>query len=69
MSNKRQRREHDLKTTRKALQRSLVRLRSKGYFEMCAAEEYLLGEVTRGLKSLEARENPHSDRPKRGKRK
>lgn len=67
MSNKQ--RKFDLKTTRKALQRSLVRLRAKGYHEMCAAEEFLLGEVTRDLKTLEARENPHSDRPKRGKRK
>lgn len=42
----------DLKITRKALSRSLVRLRQKGYFEMGRAEEFLLGEIANDLKAL-----------------
>ena len=41
---------HDMKIERKALSRSLVKLRQKGYFEMGQAEEYLLGEIARELK-------------------
>lgn len=42
----------DLKIERKALARSLVRIRAKGYHEMGGAEEFLLGEATRQLKEL-----------------
>ena len=41
---------HDMKIERKALSRSLVKLRQKGYYEMGQAEEYLLGEIARELK-------------------
>ena len=59
MSNKQ--RINDMKIERKALSRSLVRVRQKGYYEMGQAEEFLLGEIARELKgaALEERSRQH----------
>lgn len=55
----------DLKVTRKALARSLTRLRQKGYFEMGEAEEFLLGEVSRDLKAAGLEERLKQQRGKK----